>query len=133
MKARLHRFSSTTIGDRKGQQAAPAVNANDVRRVVERDFPPESQELVFAILAEFRPDQGETAARIHLAALKLAGGDVDRLIAQIAVATHDWRDVVTAAEYPAYAKQRSPKSLSSERRQEIIQADWNQYHEWLGK
>ena len=109
------------------------MNANDVRRVIERDFLPESHELVFAILGEFGPDQDGNAARVHLAALKLAGGDADRLITQVAVATHDWRDVIAAAEYPAYASERSPNTLSIEKRQQIIQADWNQYHEWLGK
>jgi hypothetical protein len=121
------------IGDRKGQQAAPVVNAHDVSRIVERDFSPGTRNQVFAILEEFENSQDGDADRVRLAALKLACGDLDRLITHIAAATRDWRDVVAAAEYPAYIQERSPAGLSLEKRQRLIDADWNQYHEWLGR
>jgi hypothetical protein len=133
MKARLRKFSGPSVGGRKGQQAAPIVDAEDVVQVVSRDFQPESQQQVFEILREFGSDHDGVTARVHLAALKLADGDIDRLITRIAAAIRDWRDIVSEAEYPAYLRERAPSELSIEQRQRVIESDWNQYHKWLGK
>ena len=64
-----------------------------------------------------------------MAVLKLALGSVERLERSIEAATVDYRDVLSAAEYPEYS-QHAPGLLPDER-QHIIDADWNQYQEWL--
>ena len=133
MQVRLKKYSFPKFGDFKGTQAAPSVDAGDVGRVVTRDFPEEAHDEVLAILEQFGAEQEGDSARVLLAALKLANGDVDRLISQIAAAITDWRDVVAAAEYPGYVRVRSPTDLSIEERRKIISADWNQYHDWLGR
>ena len=133
MKARLSKLSGPKVGDGKGQQWAPVVDREDVFRVVVRDFPANLQRQVFAILGEYRPTESENLARVQLAALKLADGDMDRLITQIAVAVRDWRDVVSAAEYPGYSREPAPSKLTEAERRRIIRADSNQYHAWLDR
>ena len=38
------------------------------------------------------------AARVHMAAIKVANGDLERLRAALAAATSDWRDLLLAAD-----------------------------------
>jgi hypothetical protein len=69
-----------------------------------------------------------------LAALKLASGDLDLLRKQIAAAGRDYRDVLVAAEYPEYWKAKfASKRLSKKAHQRIVDADRNNYKDWLRK
>jgi len=72
--------------------------------------------------------------RVHLAALKLAAGSVERLRSQVEEAKRDYRDVVGPAEYPGYMRRWFRiQGLPPEEQQQIIGADWCQYQEWLAK
>lgn len=69
--------------------------------------------------------------RVRIAALKLAQGDSESLLRQIAAAKQDYRDVLAAAEYPEYMKVSTVGELSRKEQQRIVNSDWNQYQRWL--
>jgi hypothetical protein len=115
------------------QQPTPQVTSNDVERIVCRDFSAGEYDSVMAILNDYGTrDQPGGCARVQLAALKVANGNVSRLRARIELAKRDYRDTVVAAEYPAYNKLgfRMGK-LPPEEQSRIIDSDWRQYEEWL--
>jgi hypothetical protein len=117
------------------KQRAPEVTASDVERVVRRDFPAERVAEVQALLGEYGTEDWHLAIhRVRLAALKLAAGSVERLRSQIETAKADYRDVLAPAEYPGYSPRAFRlRELTPEEHERIIEADWRQYHEWLGR
>ena len=117
------------------RQPIPQVTAEDVERVARRDFSADEHSTVMATLSEYGTEKWQREpARVHLAALKLADGSVQKLRACIELAKSDYRDVLAAAEYPAYHKIgfRVGK-LPAEEQGRIISSDWRQYEEWLKK
>ena len=111
------------------EQRIPDVDFNDVDRVLKRDFSPEERQLLRNLIAasEFRVE-----ARVILACLKLADGDMSRAQEAINEAAIDWRDVIAIAEYPSYCRQVSrTDELSELELQKIYQQDWEQYSTWL--
>ena len=116
-------------------QPTPVVTADDVDRVVRRDFPIERVEEVFAILGEYGKESWQREAhRVRVAALKLASGSIERLRTEIEVANCDYRDVLAHAEYPSYFKLVPHHgALATEDEQRIIDADWKQYQDWFGQ
>ena len=69
--------------------------------------------------------------RVQLAALKLANGDFDALREHVDVACSDYRDVLAAAEYPAYSRRGWRTPFARGERAKIFEADWSQYQTWL--
>ena len=116
-------------------QPIPAVNENDVIRIVKRDYSATQFDTVMTILNEYGAEYWQRGVnRVRLAVLKLAGGDIQTLRREIDVAKRDYRDVLAYAEYPEYMKKVSPSSnLTELERKKIILADWMQYQSWLGK
>jgi hypothetical protein len=116
-------------------QPVPSVSRVDVDRIVRRDFPADRRAEAFALLDGYGPDPSQRAPdRVHLAALKLAAGCIDALRARIEDAKRDYRDVIGAAEYPGYMERGSRiRRTSANERQRIIDADWQQYQEWLAR
>jgi hypothetical protein len=116
-----------------GAQPVPDVSRADIARVVGRDYAAELAEVVHAELNRYNANGTDrTAARVQLAALKLAAGDIERLQSAINDANRDFRDVIAAAEYPEYCRLVRPSSgLSADEKQQIIDADWQQYRDWL--
>ena len=114
-------------------QPVPNVTRADVERVVKRDFPADSVAHVSAILDRYGIERWEESAdRVHLAALKLAAGDIAALERHVAVAKRDPRDVIAAAEYPqAIRKFGNLNRMKEPDRASMFDADSNQYLEWL--
>ena len=85
------------------------------------------------MLAEHGTKEYEREApRVRLAALKEARGHVGRLRQQVSWAKMDYRDVLSAAEYPqASRKWGRMKKMTDEEQQKIYDADFRQYQEWL--
>ncbi len=113
-------------------QPIPVVTPQDVERVVGRDFKPEerlpaTQELTRCTLA----GNTQVQARVQLAVLKLAAGDLERLRMSVEVALADFRDVIAPAEYPRCLRADSLSSLSWLARSRIYSADWKEYKAWL--
>jgi len=69
--------------------------------------------------------------RVQLAILKLAEGSLELLRIHTESAKRDYRDVLTAAEYPEYMEKVFSQGAPSEERQRTIDADWKQYRDWL--
>jgi hypothetical protein len=116
-------------------QPHPTVAAADVERIVRRDFPADRTVEVLALLNGYgQEDWQREPDRVRLAALKLAAGDLERLRYEIEGAKHDYRDVLGPAEYPGYTKRMFRiGELAQDEQQRIIDADWRQYQEWLGR
>ena len=114
-------------------QSIPTVSLCDVERIVRRDFQPEDFETVMAMLGEYGPGEFDREpARSRLAALKAANGDLPALRQQIEWLKCDWRDVMSAAEFPKATKLwgRMPR-MSEAEKQRIYDEDWRQYETWL--
>jgi multidrug efflux pump subunit AcrA (membrane-fusion protein) len=114
-------------------QPVSDVTAADVERIVRRDFSEGQFVTVMAILDEYDPSKSESGrSRVQLAALKLAGGDTDKLRINIDAAKRDYRDVLVPAEYPQHSTSgfRGRKPPARER-QKLIDLDWKQYERWL--
>jgi len=109
-------------------QPIPSVGEDDVVRVARREFGESQLSLVLSILDELSSGQ-KRSPRVSLAVLKLAAGNLDRLVDSVQLATSDYRDVISPAEYPSYSwSEKDPDRL-----QAAIEADWRQYTEWLNR
>jgi hypothetical protein len=87
-----------------------------------------------AVLQEYTSQWEGGTARVRLAALKLANGNLDLLRKHIADALRDYRDILVGAEYPEHWKAKfGSKKLSQKEHQQIVDADWKQYEDWLRK
>jgi hypothetical protein len=115
------------------EQPVARVTRADVERIVRRDFAVERQAEVFAALAEYGSAAWHNEAdRVHAAALKLAGGDLEALRQAIVTAREDYRDVLAAAEYPlCMSVGTSPLGMPTEERRRVYAQDWAQYEAWL--
>ena len=113
-------------------QPVPNVTSADVERVVRRDFADRVPE-VLDILNEYGQEGWQReSARVQLAALKLAAGNIERLRQEIGTARQDYRDVLAPAEYPRYCRRvsRAGETPAGEE-QRIIDMDWQEYQAWL--
>lgn len=117
------------------RQPVPKVTPEDVERVVRRDFAVHDQTTVLAILGEYGTESWHREyARVQLAALKLADGDVEKLRKAITTAKRDYRDALAVAEYPAYSRRGfQTRKLPAEEYRRIVASDWQQYEAWLGR
>ena len=113
-------------------QPVPEVTRADVERVLRRDFPEDSFAAALSLLDEYHAGSGPPSARVQLAVLKLAEGDLAALKRFIEDAKADHRDVIGWAEYPEYRRRVSGLDQSSEADQ-IIETDWKQYQAWLAR
>jgi hypothetical protein len=114
-------------------QPIPRVTEQDVARIVRRDFAENQSDAVMRVLNAFGAARSEGGrGRVHLAALKLANGNLDALKAQIEIAREDYRDVLAPAEYSEYSERPfQVRDLPVGEQQRIIANDWKQYEEWL--
>ncbi len=115
-------------------QPVPDVTDTDVRRVALRDFGAEKLALVLSTIGEFEKKRGRApGARVSLAILKMAQGDLDHLRQATQLAIEDDRDAIVGAEYPRYMREVGFSEVPAEVVQKVIAADWQQYREWLDR
>lgn len=114
-------------------QPVPDVTAEDVSRVINRDFQSAQVGAVTAALNESQ--NGRTLSpRVQLAVLKLANASLEELRKWVRSAQLDSRDVLVAAEYPGYDRSNvADRNMSIKERNIIVESDWRQYEEWLRK
>lgn len=98
-----------------------------------RDFTADEYATVTAMRGEYRPEKWRQGCnRVQLAVLKVANGNVQKLRACLDSAKQDYRDILVAAEYPAYSRIGFRiRELPENERRRIINEDWRQYEEWL--
>ena len=70
--------------------------------------------------------------RVRVAILKLAGPDLTAIDKQVDAANVDYRDILAAAEYPAYSRLRPGIDPLDPEAQRAAESDRRQYLEWLG-
>ena len=114
-------------------QPVPDVNADDVERVVRREFPAGQFATVTGLLSKYATARGRHGpARVQLAALKLANGSVEKLRGHLA--WPDYRDLLASAEYPYYHRMGlKVREMSADDKGHIFDSDWQQYEAWLRK
>src|SRR5580700_8675160 len=127
---------SFMLMDSLQKQTVPVVTFDDVERIARREFSDEQFSTVITLHKEYGTEAWQRECpRVQLAALKLAGGSLEKLRAQIETAKRDYRDGLAVADFRAYCKAgfRHMRELPEDERVRIINADWHQYHEWLRK
>lgn len=114
------------------KQPVPHVGREDVVRVVRREFSGHNENEVLDILDEYGTERWHPEVpRVHLAILKLSAGSLDSLRKLVTTAKTDFRDVVAPAEYPQCWKHGGLHRMSDSEVNRIIEADWQQYCDWL--
>src|ERR1700730_9278763 len=116
-------------------QPTPSFTEEAVQRLVRRDYPPDQVDEVLVALKSYgQKSWHREPSRVQLAILKLAAGDTQGRHANVEMAKRDYRDVLAFAEYPGYFTKVPPNAKPSDpAHAEVIDADWNQYQEWLKK
>jgi hypothetical protein len=114
-------------------QRIPDITAEDIERIIRRDFAEDDFDFVVATLSEYGTEGADSGHhRVRMAVLKLANGKLNILRREVETAKHDYRDVLAYAEYPNYTRHVSPgRKLDDSERQRIMALDWQQYQNWL--
>ncbi|MDJ0778939.1 MAG: hypothetical protein QNJ85_13815 [Gammaproteobacteria bacterium] len=112
-------------------QPTPDVSDADIERVIRRDFTPDQWSRASLLLDRYGSEAWHREIeRVRLAALKLANGNLERLAREMENAVRDYRDTLGLAEYPGYLR-RGGSGMGAAEEQQIIDADWQQYQQWL--
>ncbi|MEL6894204.1 MAG: hypothetical protein AAFP84_21615 [Actinomycetota bacterium] len=109
-------------------QPVPNIDADDVARLLAREFGP-AADAAQAMLGALSGTHPGAVARVSAAVIKLSGGDLDALRSAVDTAVADWRDVLAAAEYPRYMQ--LPDDPTPAERATAIEADGAAYRAWL--
>jgi hypothetical protein len=117
-------------------EPSPERTAEDVERIVRREFPAEEFADVMAILNEYVPRYNDRPFTVQLAALRLANGSVPRLRNAIESARLDYRDVIMPAVCPSYSKiggilRKDRRGPSERERRKIFESERQQYEDWI--
>ncbi|HVU87415.1 MAG TPA: hypothetical protein VHD36_08835 [Pirellulales bacterium] len=111
-------------------QPIPNVSRSDVERIARHDFGPAEADRAMAVLDEYQSESSDRS-RVQLAVLKLAAGNLQLLRRHMEIAKNDYRDVITAAEYPRFSREIGFSPVPDSLRQDVIDDDWRQYEHWL--
>lgn len=104
----------------------PRFTRADVERIVVREFGANSVTGIWKILDVYGKESWQKEVeRVQMAALKCCDRDVNRLRRLIEDACGDYRDVLSAAEYPGAG------GTNSATREETKREDIEQYWEWV--
>jgi len=101
-------------------------------RILEKMFPdPEDRDLVAEIMGNFgHEDYHREMDRVKMAILKLSGRSPERVRYYTLMACRDYRDVLSAAEYPNqvgkyYLREKDPSRYAA-----LVEEDELQYQSW---
>lgn len=111
-------------------QPIPKITAEDIERIVKRDYPPKHYQEIRSLLETLQTPE---ALRVKAAILKLGDGNLQKLKSMLKTATMDYRDVLAYAEYPYYFLNVQDQSGDDKKHNAIVKRDWQQYLEWLHK
>ena len=91
----------------------------------------EDRNLVVEILGQYGHEGFHPEVdRVRMAILKLAGKSTDRVRYYTLMACRDYRDVLSAAEYPFQIGKYNLKEKDPEQYDELVSEDLRQYQEW---
>lgn len=109
-------------------QPTPKVTAEDVVRLLHREFGDEREQAAATLLARITERE---AFRIQAAAIKVANRSLDGLLRAVEQANRDYRDLLVAAEYSASAILGWQAPI--EAKQVAWQNDWDSYQAWFNR
>ncbi|MBN8216439.1 MAG: hypothetical protein J0L75_07330 [Spirochaetes bacterium] len=114
-------------------QKVPVFSIEDVNRIITREFPRESFDMVFSILMKYSGEGSKNGRyRVWIDAIRNSSKNIERLRNQIEIAIIDYRDVISKAEYPEYTDKISfGGAVSKLFEKEVIQRDYVQYEKWV--
>lgn len=113
------------------EQKIPSVTNNDIRRIIQREFPQMGSDEIESILSTYKSATDEGSNRVYAAILKLSNGDIELLKTYVQKANHDYRDIIALAEYPNYSACAFEDDLPEEKEEQLINDDWLQYEAWF--
>jgi hypothetical protein len=103
-----------------------------LKKVIEKLFPEENErEEVAAVLARYGGASWQPeGARVRLAILKLAGGNIEQIRYYTVQACRNYREILASAEYPnqmanPYIMKNDPGRFA-----ELVEQDLKQYRDW---
>ena len=107
-------------------------HAKILPRLMEKMFPGEEErELVYNILSQYGHEGFHREVdRVKVAILKLAGKSPERVRYFTLMACRDYRDVLSAAEYPNQTGKHYLKDKDPARYGELVEEDEKQYQAW---
>jgi len=115
----------------KGEQPAAEISNNELEYLIERDYLDKSN-LVKEKLNKIISNSHQRKNRISAAVLKIANTDLTKINNLIKMANQDYRDVISAAEYPRAIKTGLTYQNEDEMKSDFLK-DWNEYIEWKEK
>lgn len=115
------------------EQRIPNIGDNDIKRIVERDFPQLEFAEVESKLKTYKSQSSKGKNRIYASILKLSDGNIESIEKYVKKANNDYRDVIALAEYPNYSKYAFDDNLPEEKEKQLINNDWIQYDTWFNK
>lgn len=112
-------------------QFTPKVRAQDIERVLRRDFPVEHHQELREMIQSIQVIEKH---RVILASMKNAGGDVQKLKGNLNEVSGYYREILAEAEYPFYTKKMFRIDKLTEREKaDIIEKDKKQYLHWFNR
>ncbi len=103
-------------------------DVSDIDRIIKRDYPQSQFFSIKSIINRYGINEKE-CTRVQMDSLKLANGNVDKLVQVIEMAITDYRDVIMSAEYPNYTKSSKGDIINSR----AIREDWEQLMAWYNR
>jgi len=110
------------------------ISQKKVLEKIQLYWPDRDSEDILAILNKYGTESyHKEQTRIHLAILKLSGGQLDKLETYLETARTDYRDVLAWAEYPEEMKigYTAKSKMTPEQVTDLRRRDREQYLNWL--
>ena len=106
------------------------ISQKQIVRIVRKDFGNRQHTRILRTLSKYKSETDRDNYRVWAAILKLSGSRIQKLESNVKKARFDFRDIITAAEYPEYS-QCALSRISYFTRKRIFLRDWTQYRKWL--
>ena len=116
--------------NKRGEQPIPSISDEELSYLIHREFP-DNIELIRKKLSSIDSDSHNGRNRISASVLKLAKSDLTKIDQIIDQANYDYRDTISAAEYPRMSKFGFEIFDQEEKiRKKIFLEDWLEYSNW---
>jgi len=112
-----------------GTQPAAKVTTNQLENLIAREFPKHIDEVTLKFY-KVKGDNPNGINRISAAIVKLANKDLSSLDRFIEMASADYRDILSQAEYPRCSKLGFGE-FDKKKMKSIYLEDWREYSKWL--
>lgn len=112
-----------------GTQPAAKVTTNQLEKLIAREFPKHIDEVTLKFY-KVKGDNPNGINRISAAIVKLAHKDPSSIDHFIKMASTDYRDILSQAEYPRYSK-LGFEEYDKKKMKSIYLEDWKEYSKWL--